>query len=941
MKNTGNTRLNGPTPHPVCGKGERRTASTHTAGVHTDGEASRRGARMRFVRSVAPILPALAALASVAPAEDAWNKTGDYYHEARGPGEDVGALASQLPFAYYPSVNRMEVALAIPEKYREQVAANGRKVVVRVLGKDDGQEKARAVVTVDEAFTAREAFDVPAFPDGEYAVEYGFGRDTMRSPQTFKRIRFPWEGNRLGLETRVYAPYTPVTVEGNKVSVVLRTYAINAFGLLDSLRSQDRELLAAPMRIVCETAAGPVDWTPGEATGRRVNEGQAVFACGTESPACTLEARTTVEEDGFAQVDLTLAPTATPVEIRRLWVEIALKDEEAPLFHYSAYNEMRHNYGGVLPRGGKAVWESQWPAAERRKGWVPMGVRVEPGESDGEIWSSKIAKQHGNLEKTWWRPFVPYILLGGIERGLAWMGESDRGYVVDVNQPAQTINREGDRVVLRVYLIQTTHTLTEPRRISFALQGTPTRPMPVDYRTRGFFTGIGPVMPWGSYGCSSKYPDRRDFSIVDKIQEGRRTGVLDEAWFRERAKTRLWPERWTYDQKVRESTPERRWTDSVLVFARRAAEEKRGKPGGGGVYFEEHAVDTWTEEWEVFQDEWTQFEFPRFQKGWAKGNWGVSRSTYQDFAVYYAHEWLRRGVSLYFDNTNLKFTKNPRFSSAYRAPDGKMRWGTEIFGARRYYRRIWKLMQEVNARLEPENGVALAMTFHMTNTDEVPFASWCTAVLELEQAYINDAEGDRLPWPMDYCQAVLMNRRSGAIDLPLDLMRGYGRHEPHDKSKPPVLTPEVYRAEFGMGIIHNGRGGQHPHWVKEAQPARDLRGMLNRFGYGTDQVRCEEYWNEGETSLAVSNPNIAWMMVSKVSRDEQPSRAILLQSYGKAEQTTGLALPEPGVLVDAITREAFTTDAAGKATVVLGPGYGTRLLICARDRAAIDAFLEP
>ena len=123
-------------------------------------------------------------------------------------------------------------------------------------------------------------------------------------------------------------------------------------------------------------------------------------------------------------------------------------------------------------------------------------------------------------------------------------------------------------------------------------------------------------------------------------------------------------------------------------------------------YFEEHCANVDTPEWEVFQDEWGRDQFtPRH---WRKMDTfmcpieGVKTTrvtnaniviapSYAGFALWYANEWLKRGVSLYLDNSMLQACADPHKSAAYRKADGQIVPAVLLWSQREYYKRMWNL----------------------------------------------------------------------------------------------------------------------------------------------------------------------------------------------------------------------------------------------------------
>ncbi len=852
-------------------------------------------------------------------------------------GKPVSTMAPLLPYAYYPSRNQMEVAIQLSPERIEQAGGRPKAVAVHVLETDSGRRVAAGTVPLDAQARGQAVFDVPDLPDGEYAVEYVIGRHVERSPETFQRIHFPFEKSRYGVTHEVYPPFEPVRVDGPTVSVVGRRYTVNDQGLFDSVISLDRELLAAPMRLVAEDADGQrLDWKPdpagGGVRGRERHPDEALFVTRSTCPGIRLQTAMTVEEDGCARIRMTLGPgSGTPGTVRRLWLEIPLKDAEVPLFHYIADNAMRFNYGGRTPRlpaGWNGAGRIEW-YREPWDGWVPIRWRASrtpsaPAGADGEtlLWTSADSRQHGNQQAADHRPFVPYVWLGAEERGLAFFMENERGFETDYRRPIQHVVRRGDRVILRVEIFQSPVTLAAPRRIEFGLMASPGKPMEKGFRRRSFATGVGPVSCWGGWQCSSKYPDHRDWRVVDRIQEIRRRGAYtpeDQAWFEaryEEVKAR-WPGR-----KINGSTD---WLWLTAHFARRAA--GRGRTHSG-VYFEEHATDVLLPEWEVFQDEWASAEFNRFRE--RPANWGVFSPSYHDFALYMANEWMSRGVSLYFDNTNPKRNYNERFGPAYRTPSGALVYGLSLFGQREYYRRIYKLLGEWNARGAE---YPIDFTLHITNTQTLPFNTWCTATLDLEQrartldpeAFPPEVEGLKggfqLPWPPDYTRTVTFGRQVGAIPVGLDFVSGHGRHHANE------YTQEMMLRNWALCRIHDIRGFWL--WPKTAARSRLYNDAMEAFGYG-DLARNEHhsYWAE-EPLIDVSRPDVKWQALTRreVVAPGQPAALLLLQSYNRTEavEVTVSRLPlVEGILRDIERDEAIPVRGAS-ATVPLPAPYGTRL----------------
>ena len=821
------------------------------------------------------------------------------------------AVAADIRFAYYPGRKAIDVAV-------ERADAAG-DLAIRVVAEADGRVAARAAVPVDAQGIAHGTIPLPDLPDGVYRVECEQAGTISAAKHSFTRERFPFETERYGITHEVFPPFEPVAVEGATVSVVGRTYALNPCGC-DQVTSLGRPLLAAPIRLVGETDSGPIAWRDSRIAVRKAHDDEAVFEGSLVSDAVAVSSRGWVQEDGCMRVELAIAAGPRPAAVKSLVLEIPLREEAARGFHFIGDNSMRFNYAGPTPQGRTTWYREPWDH------WVPIRLREEPesapGPPDGEIWNSSQMEQYANGERADHRPSVPYLWLGTEERGLAWFADNESGCVTDFTRPLQRVVRRGGVVVMEIDLVQQPFTFAAPRTITFGLMASPGKPMEPAFRTRPIASGIGPVSCWGGWLCASKYPTDRDFGIVDKIQEARRSGTVDKAWFETRGRrvAEAWPGR-----KINGGAD---WLDLTLHFAGLAAGSKNA---AAGTYFEEHATDPLTREWQVFQDEWSSLRFHRFAG--RDSPQGVFAESYQDFAAWCANEWMKRGVSLYFDNAYPKRCYQPTGGTGFFDDAGKLRYGTTMFAQRRYYRRIWKLSQEWNRRGGPW---PIDVTLHMTNTQTLPFNTWATATLDLEQLshtadpaagppeVATQKGGFQLPWLPDYTRIVTSGRMVGAVPLALDFVSGQLRHDCAG------YTPAMMLREWGMCRVHDVRPSTHLDWVGSAAVARKHDAAMREFGYGRADVRHVNYWDENPP-VHVADPRVKWLALDRKDGDAFPGM-LLLQSYERQESVAcDVRFPRATVFTDIDTGEEIPASDDTARITVPAP-FGTRLFRVATAR---------
>jgi hypothetical protein len=852
--------------------------------------------------------------------------------------------ATQLAYAWFPTKRELEVAFdantffarlkqPAPEDLR------GMSELTVYVG-DTAKKRApvRRTLPLDRQGLGHGAFTLPELEPGRYEVVYELAGHKLTSERSFVVERFDFERNRLGLDHRAYAPFLPVKVKDKTVEVVDRKYVMNGFGMFDSVISLDQELLAEPVQLVAQTDAGPVVWGKAKIGGKAEFEDLAVFTGQVEGGGIAVQSRTEIEEDGCARVRLTYGPAEKnkPVNLKRMVLRMAVPRETMPLCHLAGLDSMRHNYAGNVPEGGTIEWMQQT--------WRPARWKATPFEGKTPerypVWQ---ARDQMHWSKREWS-FAPYVWLGQEERGIAWFGDHIGGYEVEDRQgygrSIQWLYREGDKVVLEVEIAQRPCVLDKPRTIEFGLQASPTKPMPADWRGYAVPGGGGMmVVVWGGYFCNDKYPDPKDWSLVEKIVAGRGSQKVDKAFFESLDKRRKWPHLKVHG--------EHEWLDVTLGFAGREASQPH--PNGITVYFEEHVTHPILPEFIAYQDEWCDTDFTRFRAdpGWPEGNYwnsggqthGGHAPSYRDFAVYYADQWMRRGVGIYYDNTYPRVFANP-----YHLPASDISWCGTLFAQRDYYKRVWKrsreLMEKGQTPVDPATGrpMRLHTVGHITNCQLLPFTTWWDASLGVEQPYQKDADGSALPFPPDYLRAMECGRMAGIIPHYRHLLRnqdalgglghGFGVG---DEGRAEDVRRHRELSDAGMGTVHEIRGGVS-EWDNPA--VRVLRAALRDSGYGRAGVAVHNYWDE-KPFAAVGNPDVKWLGIEN-PQSEKPSRLLVLQSYRAEATTTTVRVPGTAFFADALTRETFAADGDGVATVPLAADYGTRVLLAAESADALS-----
>ncbi len=723
----------------------------------------------------------------------------------------------------------------------------------------------------------------------------------------FERRHFVWENNTLGKTNTIYPPFKPVKVEGKEVSVVLRKYQMNGFGLWDKVYSKGKEILAGPITINYTTNKRQGRWISKREKLISHNNVKAVYKSEAEAIAMKIKTTSTIYFDGTMKVDMNILSTGTKQEIKNIYVDIPLKSKYVSLFH-EITDGGRENYSGILPEKKGISWLINWLPFS----WVGLPLPGHISKKKGVIWNSTEAYRC----ETWLDSFVSYIWLGGEERGLAFFADNDKGWytIKDGDKtPIEEVIRKGNTVILRIFLADHPIVLKHSTSLVFGLDVSPTKPMPKDWRLKLQYTPGGlPVNAWGGLDCAYGTPYKNHWGIVNKIEEARNKRKVTNditQWFESFNKKYnpppaygTWP-----------------WLASVEWFANWNADTGPYKPID--CYTEEMDVSGIRKEWRTYLYEWTPSAYFYNQYG----NWpdysiyrqGINAGSGEgvtwdkserDYAVWIKNQWLKRGISLYWDNFAPHISYNYRTTPAYITKTGQIQPCVTIWEVRKYIMRVWNLLGYWKEYWN-KRGTPLEFTVHMTNTFILPWDTFATADFDNEL-------DPSIPIGPGYIRTEGIGRQAG--NYPMTVHPLYGDTNPVIKS---LSDPEKDKINWGMEMVHEIQRG--PTW--EPGVAK-LENIVFGYGYGTKAVRIYHYWSK-HPGLKVHNNKIKWIILSK---PKDRSMMIILSGYSKNTLSTPIKINYNVLGINNFTNITATNVLTGKQeninNIILSAPYGVDIL---------------
>jgi len=359
------------------------------------------------------------------------------------PATFLRSLACELTYHRFDEL--LDIALRPARDQVLRAAAGGGATVTRV---GEARPAAEVRLSPTPKGTVAGRADITKLAPGEYVVR---GMVTDGSGKTLATVEAPWTCEQdgwawvraLGQVEGVLPPWTPVEVQGTVARCWGREFDLGG-GLPTRITSQATELLSGPVTLSAALGGEQVGLATTNARVRGDGPVGVEVRSSQETAGLAVDTRGRLEYDGLVRYQVTLTPQR-PTRVGDLTLTIPLHTAHATLLNFTPMDPAQ-----------EAVYEGEGSFAHG----LPEG--------DGVAWSAG---------------FVPFVWIGDEDVGLSWMMEDDRAFELGEGEAAVEIVRAGERTELRISLNRRARTLTEPITIDFALQPTPVRPLPADWRT--------------------------------------------------------------------------------------------------------------------------------------------------------------------------------------------------------------------------------------------------------------------------------------------------------------------------------------------------------------------------------------------------------------------------------------------------------------------------
>jgi hypothetical protein len=329
-------------------------------------------------------------------------------------------------------------------------------------------KKAQAAVpVVKETFAVETGRSVrklstESLSEGDHTVQVvirnSAGEHLGREDDWFEKRIFDWMTHPRGIGPEVPAPYVALVAKDREVRPWGRRYGFNTLGLLECVQSQDARWLQGEMELIGTADGKPLQWEavdPFRLTDVRPASvrGQAGLIAGNLKVALEV----TTEYDGLVRYRLTYGPSSGQTTIDRLRLRVPLNASLCRF--YSADGAERH-------------WDPQ--SKDPEQGYAHDLLPTTPGK----VFDSLQRPQPSKLAPT----FTGLFWLADYETCFCYAADNDDGWLLRDDAPSVEAIREGETLVLWLNLIDRPAVLKQPRKLEFAFQAGPTKPLPEGWR---------------------------------------------------------------------------------------------------------------------------------------------------------------------------------------------------------------------------------------------------------------------------------------------------------------------------------------------------------------------------------------------------------------------------------------------------------------------------
>ena len=566
---------------------------------------------------------------------------GFYVLEIEAKTGDKTLLYQKIPFNYSPPVVASLSPVPSKEIVKAKLSFYGARPEEKGKVKIVFRDKDEKVVLSKDSEIKKDEMTLPISMDalipGDYSVLVTLidkaGKDVLTVKESFKKWETPiWLKDRKGLAALepdwVPAPWTPMTVSTNRVSLWGRSFAFREGSLLSEMVSQDVPLLASGISIKYLVGGQMHVFTISKPDFMMKRKGRVKITQEGSSHHFSLSVKQQIEFDGMDRFDITISPKKK-VKIDKLWIDIPF-----------------HNVSYCYSSGGPKGWQAGLISALK---------------------SSNLGAPN-------------FLALSNDDVGCVFFTENYKGWLINSAKPRVQVKTADKKTNLELLIVNEPSRVNLPLKFTFGVHLTPVKPFFNNWRDMRFYCTSFPAKSvanvtycgYGGWNTTLSKPSPRNWKVLeDLVTEVRK---YDQRIYPYTTAFKLG----TYDY-IKPEWPS--WFGKGRL-PKEAFNHSKKEATRREEYF------YFKEDWNVFPTDILQhggkkeaFEYATVSAG----------SSYVDYLVHGTYEMLKRtdvdGFYYDCDNPTMNFDKKKNL--AYYTKDGVLEGSRELFATRDMYKRLY------------------------------------------------------------------------------------------------------------------------------------------------------------------------------------------------------------------------------------------------------------
>ena len=356
------------------------------------------------------------------------------------------------------------------------------------LMKNDGKDTViRSETLPIEKDFACFLMDVPEFENGEsYRLSLVLFDEDLRimgerNPRPFKFQRYEWQGNQVGLDDVVWAPFTAIERTDDGFETLKHRFTLAPSGLPAQIfiKPHERDL-------------------PLEMRGAGASPSAEFLSDIGRGPQLRRPIRLIARVDG-KEYEGEVTQPATPTRVWQSEIEYVSELKVGPLdvelrTQYDCDGAMSCSltYGSDKPvtlDGFEMLMDVKGPVDLKASGmW--------PGMVGADIWECGLPMQEGVIWDSadmgypdlFYTHFIPWFWFGSGDRAFTWFCDSDKDWILDRKGSTMTLERNAEGAVTwRTKFVNHTAPVSGQRTIDFTLLTHPSKSKPKGFRNQAWF----------------------------------------------------------------------------------------------------------------------------------------------------------------------------------------------------------------------------------------------------------------------------------------------------------------------------------------------------------------------------------------------------------------------------------------------------------------------